>query len=229
MKKFSFGLVAAAALVSPAFADDTAPAAGGEKPPICPVFDPVFDAGAVCADAHCAHEAGHEVMMTTMVAIPEGEIATDTAVDPSLMSMTGGPVDDTAGPVRHEEGENFRDLSGMQTLSTTSTASASSTARFEGLTHSALERNGFGADRSHVGDRSSLKSMLFGSKKEASAKTTLVANERGRMQKMAEIDQLRDRALKAGDAKLLSKADAMEKELKTGAKASGKFSLFRRK
>lgn len=223
MKKFSFGLVAAAALVSPAFADDTAPAAGGEKPPICPVLD----AGTVCADAHCAHDGGHEVMMTTMVAIPEGEIATDTAVDPSLMYMTGGPVDDTAGPTRHQEGENFRDLSGMQTLSTT--ASASSTARFEGLTHSAMERNGFGADRSHVGDRSSLKSMLFGSKKEVSAKTTLVANERGRMQKMAEVDQLRDRALQAGDAKLLSRADALEKELKTGAKASGKFSIFRRK
>ncbi len=46
---------------------------------------------------------------------------------------------------------------------------------------------------------------------------------------MAEVDQLRDKALKSGDVKLLAKADAMEKELKGEAKAKSRFSLFGRK
>jgi len=218
MKKFSFGLLAAAALVTPAFAEDTAPA---EKPPVCPVVD-----AAVCNEAKCAHERGHEhEVMTTMMAIPEGEAPTDAGLDPSVMYMTG-VVDDSAGPTRHQEGENFRDLSTMNTLSTTSGGSG---ARFEGLTQVAAERRGFGSERSSTSDKSSLKSMLFGKKAQATSKTTLVANERGRMQKMAEVDQLRDKALRTGDAKLLSKADAMEKELKVGAKATSKFSLFGRK
>jgi hypothetical protein len=46
---------------------------------------------------------------------------------------------------------------------------------------------------------------------------------------MAEVDQLRDKALKTGDAKLLARADAMEKELKVNVKTKSKFSLFGRK
>ncbi|QDT52808.1 hypothetical protein Pan44_08210 [Caulifigura coniformis] len=214
MKKFRFGLLAAAALVTPAFADDTAPA---EKPPICPVVE-----AAVCNEARCAHERGHEnEIVTTMMAIPEGEAPTDPGLDPSVVYMTG-VVDDSAGPTRHQEGENFRDLSTMNTMS------MGSGARFEGLTQVAAERRGFGSERTGASDRSSLKSMLFG-KKEAASKTTLVANERARMQKMADVDQLRDKALKTRDAKLLSRADAMEKELKAGGKASGRISLFGRK
>jgi hypothetical protein len=221
MKKFSFGLLAAAALVAPAIGDDTAP---GAKPEVCPVVD----ASVVCADAKaCPHADGHHEVMMTMVAVPEGGPATDATVDPTLMYMTGVPVDDAAGPTRHQEGENFRDLSAMNTMSLG--GSAASRARFEGLTHSALEKGGVGPDRSFLGDRSNLKSMLFGRGNAASAKTTLVAGERVRMQKMAEVDRLRDQALASGDAKMMAKADTMEKEVKGQAKARSGFSLFGRK
>ena len=217
MKKFSFGLLAAAALVAPAIGDDTAP---GAKPEVCPVVE----ASVVCADAKaCPHAEGHHEVMMTMVAVPDGGPATDATVDPTLMYMTGVPVDDTAGPTRHQEGENFRDLGIM------SGGSAASRARFEGLTHSALEKGGVGPDRSFLGDRSNLRSMLFGHGKASGAKTTLVAGERVRMQKMAEVDRLRDQALATGDAKMMAKADAMEKEVKGQAKAKSGFSLFGRK
>jgi hypothetical protein len=217
MKKFSFGLLAAALLASPVLGDDTAPEA---KPEVCPVVD----ASAVVCTEKCAHE--HEMVMTTMMAVPEGEVATDGNVDPTLMYMTG-VVDDAGGPTRHQEGENFRDLS-VQTLGGVSTLGGG--AKFEGLTQVAAERRAFGSERTAgAGDKSSLKSMFFGNKAEAKTKTTLVANDRARMQKMAEVDQLRDKALKTGDAKLLAKAEAMEQELKVGAKAKTKFSLFGRK
>jgi hypothetical protein len=230
MKKLRLGLLAAALTASPAFANDPAPDA---KPEVCPMIDA---SAAVCADAHCTHECRHEVMMT-MVAVPDGGQATDPgtdpgAADPTLMSMTG-VVDDSAGPVRHQDGENFRDFhvqntGGIQTLGG---GAVGSNARFEGLTQVAAERRGFGAERAGAttSDRSSLKAMLFGNKVDAKTKTTLVASDRARMQKMAEVDQLRDKALKTGDAKLLAKADAMEQELKVGAKAKTKFSLFGRK
>jgi len=211
MKKFSFALLAAAALSSHVLADDAAPA---EKPPVCPIAD-----AAVCQDAQCAHEPGHDAIMTTMIAVPEGELPVDAGLDPSIMSMTG-IVDDTATQPPREEGENFRDLS-VQTLG--------GGARFEGLTQVAADRRGFGSERTSAGDKSSLKSLLFGKKVDARAKATLVANERAAMQKMAEVDQLRDKALKTGDTRLLARADAMEQELKVGAKPKSKFSLFGRK
>ncbi|OAI55406.1 hypothetical protein AYO47_00450 [Planctomyces sp. SCGC AG-212-M04] len=229
MNKFRFGLLAAALMVSPAFADDAAPA---PKPEVCPAPDAN---AVVCTEAHCTHECRHEVMMT-MVAVPDGGPATDPGADPgtadpTLMYMTG-VVDDSAGPVRHQEGENLRDFhvqntGGINTLA----GGGGSNARFEGLTQVAAERRGFGSERSaaSASDRSSLKAMLFGNKVDAKTKTTLVANDRARMQKMAEVDQLRDKALKTGDAKLLAKADAMEKEVKVDVKAKSKFSLFGRK
>jgi hypothetical protein len=218
MKKFSFGVLAAALLASPVFGDEPAPEM---KLEVCPLVD----ANAVVCTDKCAQQCEHEVMMTTMVAI-EGEVATNANVDPSLMFMTG-VVDDSAGAPR-EEGENFRDLS-IQTLGGVSTTGGG--ARFEGLTQVAAERRGFGVERTgaSAGDRSSLKAMLFGNKTDVKTKTTLVANDRVRMQKMAEVDLLRDKALKTGDAKLLAKADAMEKELKINVKAKSKFSLFGRK
>ena len=219
MKKFSFGLLAAALLASPVLGDEPAPEV---KPEVCATID----ANAVVCTEKCATHCEHEVMMTTMVAIPEGEGAVDGNVDPTLMYMTG-VVDDSAGPTRHQEGENFRDLS-VQTLGGVTTLGGG--AKFEGLTQVAAERRGFGSERSMgSGDKSSLKSMLFGNKVDAKTKTTLVANDRARMSKMAEVDQLRDKALKTGDAKLLAKADAMEKELKVNVKAKSKFSLFGKK
>jgi hypothetical protein len=227
MKKIRFGLLAAALMASPALANDAAPEA---KPEVCPTVDAV-----VCAEAHCAHEhCHHDVTIMTMTAVPDGGQAGDPGADPGTadptpMYMTG-VVDDSAGPVRHQEGENLRDFhvqntGGINTLG----GGGGSNARFEGLTQVAAERRGFGSERTSAGDRSSLKAMLFGSKVDAKTKTTLVANDRARMQKMADVDQLRDKALKSGDAKLLAKADAMEKELKVDAKAKSKFSLFGRK
>jgi len=219
MKKFSFGLMAAALLASPVLGDEPAPEV---KPEVCTMVDAN---AAVCHDK-CATHCEHELLMTTMVAVPEGEAAGDGNVDPTLMYMTG-VVDDAGGPTRHQEGENFRDLS-VQTLGGVTTLGGG--AKFEGLTQVAAERRSLGSERSvGAGDKSSLKSMFFGNKTEAKTKTTLVANERVRMQKMAEVDQLRDKALKSGDAKLLAKADAMEQELKVGAKAKTRFSLFGKK
>jgi len=218
MKKFSFGLLAAALLVSPVLGDEPA---GEVKPEVCPLPE----AQVVACTERCAQHCEHEMVMTTMVAIPEGEVAADGNVDPTLMYMTG--VVDDSHESRGEVRENFRDLS-VQTLGGVSTLGGG--AKFEGLTQVAAERRGFGSERSTgVGDRSSLKAMLFGNKADAKTKTTLVANDRARMQKMAEVDQLRDKALKTGDARLLAKAEAMEKELKINVKAKSKFSLFGKK
>ena len=217
MKKFSFGILAAALLASPVLGDEPV---GEVKPEVCAMVD----ANAVVCAEKCATQCEHEMVMTTMIAV-DGEVATDANVDPTLMYMTG-VVDDSANAPR-QEGENFRDLS-IQTLGGVSTLGGG--AKFEGLTQVAAERRGFGSERSTgVGDRSSLKAMLFGAKADAKTKTTLVANDRVRMQKMAEVDQLRDKALKTGDARLLAKADAMEKELKVNVKAKSKFSLFGKK
>jgi hypothetical protein len=240
MKKFSFALLAYAALVTPSMANEPV----AEISPPCPVLggpgevtgpethhathgttqDPIcpkLDAQGGSLDGSAGVEAGTDVVMT-MTAVP-GDPAAEGNVDPTLMYMSMGPVETTGGPVRHGHGDNFRDLGGVQTMSAMGGASS---AKFEGLRQVAIDRHGYGPERASASDKSSLKSMFFGSKASAQAKTTLVANERVRMQKMAEVDRLRDKALQTGDAKLLAKADAMEKELKGGAKASGKVSLL---
>lgn len=234
MKKFSFALLAYAALVTPSLADEPK----GEIAPPCPVLNEPRENGAADHDhEHCDRtvckldaqmmadtgvvDAGTEVMMT-MTAVP-GDPAADGNGDPSLMYMSMGGVETTGGPVRHGHGDNFRDLGGVQTMSAMGSASS---AKFEGLRQVAIDRHGYGPERASASDKSSLKSLFFGSKVDAKSKTTLVANDRVRMQKMAEVDRLRDKALQTGDAKLLAKTDAMEKELKGGAKASGKVSLL---
>jgi hypothetical protein len=223
MKKYSLAFLAAAALNVQVRADE-ASAPVGEKPIVCPTVEAVCTN---CTDAKCASVDAHNEVIMTMTAIPGGEQDHAGHENPELMYMTG-VVEDHPGPTRHQEGENFRDLSNQQLMVTTGMGSS---ARFEGLRQVASERHAFGADRSGIGgsDKRTLKGMLFGSKTDTKAKTTLVANQRAQMQKMAEIDRLRDQALKTGDVKLLSQADAMEKEAKAGAKSSNRFSLFGRK
>lgn len=233
MKKLSLGLLAAAALVAPAVGNDTAPAV--PKPEVCPPVDASIAASSDLKP--CTNDVTPTGVMT-MVAVPDVAVPTDatTTADPTLMYATGGPVDDSAGPVRHQEGENLRDLVPIHTMNLgggggVAGLSIASQARFEGLTHNALGRNGTPPDRSFLGDRRTVQSMFFGKPKEPQGQTTLVANQRASMQKMAQIDKLRDQALATGDTKLMAKADAMESELKGEAKAkpAPKFSLFGRK
>ncbi|HVJ67952.1 MAG TPA: hypothetical protein VM510_08215 [Caulifigura sp.] len=228
MKKFSFGLIAASVLASPAMANDPSPAAEAVKPEVCATVD----ASVVCDHKDGIHENCPNAVMT-MTAIPGVDGSASSTTDPQLMYMTGVVTDDSAGPTRHQEGENFRDLTPIHTMSLGGGGgvSAASQARFEGLTQNAYEHRGMVAERPFVKDRSTLKQMFFGQSKYAPSKTTLVAGERVRMQKMAQVDKLRDQALASGDVKLMAKADAMEKEVKgeATAKTSTKFSLFGRK
>jgi hypothetical protein len=219
MKKTVFGLLVCSTLARAAMAGE-GPATGPAVDSPCPVKE---------CHAHCVHPlndltnsnggtdvGGDANVVMTMTAVPGGDASGDPStgdpgtdgINPHLMYMSG-PVENTGG-IR-TLGDNYRGP--VEHTMTPLSASGGAQTRFEGLRQVASDRGAFAVDRGSVSDKSSLKTMLFGSKVDAKAKATLVANQKAQMQKMAEIDQLRDKALKTGDAKLLSKADAMEKSL----------------
>lgn len=236
MKRMAWSLVVAGLMASQVQANDPA---GGAKPAIDPV--PV-EVAVDKIDPALIDPAPLEVQTMVVDGVPtDDHIRTLTgATDDSLMATTGiadGNVEVyTFGGIQHEPGENLRGNDQELMMNTMALG-------LPGLGDNRINLNAFGLFGEHrdsmrlaregqtVTTRKVGLLHLFGKNKSKSEATvrTVSTTERARAQKMAEIDKLRDEALKTGDRAKLAQADKLEAQLNAApAKATSKLNPFRK-
>jgi hypothetical protein len=220
MKKFCFGMLACGAMLAPAFAEDEA------APPVDEtVVDLAVTSELVVEDVTdvqtlevttlevsqvCEHEHGEECIdrcladdsqIVTFGVEEEGNIADDRVY---LMSTTGIQ-------------ENQRNLTSESVGLTTGLSLGVNQLADEQRNSLRLFSGRDGQD-----NKAGLKGLF--ARTDVKTSTTITVADKQLAKKKAEIDQMRDKALKTGDVKLLARADAQAAKL-NGAKVKQK-SLF---
>jgi hypothetical protein len=226
MKRVAWSLVVAGLMVSQGQANDVKPAVEAAPPVEITTLETTIDPALV-------DPAPLEVRTLGTDAVADNEV---------LMSMTGVVDGNPEAPLEMQTmmlgGEIPANFRGEQELSMNAAALG-----LPGLGDGRISFNGFGLFGEHRdsmrlardGQTVTQKKIgllqFFGRNKGKSEATvkTVSTTDRARAQKMAEIDKLRDEALKTGDRAKLAKADQLEAQLNAApAKTPSKFNPFRK-
>lgn len=197
MKKFVWSAMACGALMAPAFAEDAPEVVADSVIEVTAIEKTDLEAGP--CDVQTLEVVTLEVT-DDHVCSEDGACDHGVADDSMILTMTGG-IESQSGPIRTMTGDNFR---GETSLDTSLTVS-----QLAGEQRNALR----------LFDRRDAKSEAKGLKglfarSEAKSATTITVADKTVARQKAEIDVMRDQALKTGDAKLLARADAMAASLK---------------
>jgi hypothetical protein len=216
MKRFVFSALTCTALACPGLADDQLFVVECPAEPEAPIAEVVVDVPEV--DAPMV-EADAEVAIDAEISdvVKDVDVTTDGPVDITAV-LDDGPLITTMTTDTERTDVDDPSIIYFSTTSTTTDTNAETAPSVNQLADE--QRNslrlfsGREASSEQGGKAANLKELFAARsalKADASAKTSakLSVDERDVARRKAEIDQLRDKALRTGDSKLMARADAM--------------------